>query len=136
MANTAVSPVSLTGKQFVTEPLPINANGSGTDFREMQVGLTTGNDAVVTLNGTTDRGVALARIHYGYRTAPTAGSIVASDGTNQFGPFTVTLAGLQLLVFNPPILFAKNANVTITLKDGSVTKDLYAQGYLEGNELI
>jgi hypothetical protein len=103
----------------------------------MQTGIASGGAATVVItppSTTADAaGVVIDRIDLGYRTAPTAGSIQASDGTDTWGPFTIVLAGLQTIVFDPPILFGVGLPVTVTLADGTAVKDLYVRSYLEGN---
>ena len=137
MANTAVNPVSIKGKHFIKEPLPIQAaNVATTDWHEMQVNVASGGAATITLTAPTDRGIALVRLVPSYRVATASGSIQVSDGTNQWGPFSIILAGPQKIDFDPPMLFAKGGTLTITMADGSQAKDLYAQGFVEGNSLV
>jgi hypothetical protein len=119
------------------EPLAIAAAGA-------DINHASGSAAVVTLVPPTKDsgaaaaapGIALVRIDLGYRVAPTAGSIQASDGTLTWGPFTIILGGLQSIVFDPPLLFTAGATVTVTMGDGGQAKDLLALGYIAGNATV
>ncbi len=115
-------------KNFQKEPLPVLTNG-------MQAGVASGGAATVVLTAPAGAGGCIDYIDYAYRTTPTAGSIQISDGTLTWGPFTIAAAGKNRDNFDPPLLFSKGANVTVTLADGSVTKDLFAQGHIDGNEV-
>lgn len=124
MAN-AVPTIMGYKKTVAKQPLPIVAN-------EMSAAVASGGAATVVFTCPSDRNVAIACLDFGYRVAPTAGSIQISDGTLTWGPFTVVLAGLQTRTFDPPLLFTKGANVTVTMADGGQIKDLYAKGIVEG----
>jgi hypothetical protein len=120
-------------KHITKEPYPISATAA--DY-----GHATGSNAAVTFAPVdASNGVALIRIDFAYQTAPTGRvTIGASDGTLVWGPFTILAAnapGLNTVVFDPPLLFTKGATLTITLLDGSVTKDLWAEAYIEGTNL-
>lgn len=115
-------------KNIQKEPLPVLTNA-------MASGVASGGAATVVFTAPAGVGVCIDYIDYAYRTSPTAGSIQISDGTLTWGPFTIAAAGKNRDNFDPPLLFTKGANVTVTLADGSVTKDLFAQGHIDGNEL-
>lgn len=115
-------------KNFQEEPMGFTAN-------QLSAGVASGGAATVVFTCPTDKGVAVDYVDFGYRVAPTSGSIQISDGTLTWGPFTVILGGLQTRTFRPPLLFSKNANVTVTLADGSQTKDLFAQAHVDGVSL-
>lgn len=129
MANANPTQVG-RAKTIVKQFWPILAN-------EMATGVAGGGSATVTgLSPSAQKGTGVAYIDFGYRVAPTAGSIQISDGTLTWGPFTITLAGLQTRAFDPPLLFGKGNTVTVTLADGGQTKDLYVKFVEEGNEAI
>jgi hypothetical protein len=115
-------------KNIQKEPLPVLANA-------MQTGVASGSAATVVFTCPAGSNVCIDYIDYAYRTTPTAGSIQISDGTLTWGPFTIAAAGKNRDNFDPPLLFTKGANVTVTLADGSVTKDLFAQGHVDGTEV-
>ncbi len=112
----------------LTSPSPIPAdNGSNS-------GTVAGGGAatLVVSAGTTGAMVGITSVDWSYAVAPTSGSIQISDGTTTWGPFPVTVAGFQTKVFNPPLLFAKNTAVTVTLADGSQSKCLAVSAVFYG----
>ncbi len=118
-------------KTIAKRPIPLTSAGQA-------VGVASGGNATVTVVPPSDAGVALTNIDYAYRTVATApATLQASDGTLTWGPFNLALAfGLNRIVFDPPLLFTKGATVTVTLLDGTASKDLMAWGYYEGQGMV
>lgn len=127
MANALPAHLSVHKKTH-KEPLLVPANA-------MQSGIASGGAATVVYTCPAGAAIAVDYIDYAYRTTPTSGSIQISDGTLTWGPFTIAAAGKNRDNFDPPLLFTKGTNVTVTLADGSVTKDLFALAHVEGNEV-
>ncbi len=115
------------GKQIKMQPHEVTANSNVT-------GVTSGSAATATCTPTTGYRCGVEYILLGYRTSPTAGSITISDGTVTIGPITVTVNGPVQI--QPPrgFLFGKSAQVTVTLADGSVTKDMYVMFFQEAGD--
>lgn len=125
MANA--NPTRHVGKQIKVQPHEVDNNGNAT-------GITSGNAIAITCAplGPNYR-VGVEYIICNYRTSPTNGSIQISDGTTTIGPFGV---GVGMVQIKPPrpLLFGKGATVTVTIADGSVTKDAYVAFTQDGGD--
>src|SRR3974390_3334936 len=127
----AVTPIPYGRHQHIgKKPRLIQAATSS--VAEQQTNIASGGNASIVVTPPADRGVVLEYIHLGYRVATATGSIQASDGTNTWGPFQVVVAGLVQIPFDPPLLFAKGAALTVTMADGSQAKDLYVGSHIDG----
>lgn len=120
-------PTRLVGKQTKLQAHDFQANG-------MAAGVASGSNAVATCTPAAGYRCGVEFIHVNYRTAVSTGSIQISDGTLTWGPFTIPTAGLVQINFPRPIMFTKSAQVTVTMLDGSVTKDLYVAFMQDGSD--
>lgn len=120
-------PTRHAGKQIKMQPHEVTANAS-------LVNVASGGAAAATMTPATGYRGGVEYIAFGYRVATASGSITISDGTLTIGPISVILGGLQQLTPPRGLLFGKNAQITVTMADGSQAKDMYVMFFQEAGD--
>ena len=107
------------------QPYPVPADNN------MYAAANSGSDAVVTINAPakgTGQMIVVDRVDWSYGAAPTSGKqIIITDGTTTLA--LDIIAGGQG-TWDVGRVFAKETQVTVTLKDGTVANKVHVRAYL------
>lgn len=88
--------------------------------------------AVVTITGQTGYKIIVTQVFWSYNSAPTGGAITITDSTTTLS-LDITAAGPGSITFTPPLAFAEDATVTVTLADpgGAIVSKVFVNAYVQ-----